>query len=137
MKQILNKLKRNPKKVFLIDALGALLSFFSFIFVLNPLETYFGLPTSTLIVLSVIALGLFFYSFNCFKLIKLNWIPYLKIIIILNSIYTMFSIGLIFFHFNELTFLGVSYFVIEIVVIMLILIVEQKTYSYQKKQVIG
>jgi hypothetical protein len=137
MKQILNKLKRNPKKVFLIDALGALLSFFSFIFVLNPLETYFGLPTSTLIVLSVIALGLFFYSFNCFKLIKLNWTPYLKIIIILNSIYTMFSIGLIFFHFNELTFLGVSYFVIEIVVIMLILIVEQKTYSYQKKQVIG
>lgn len=121
---MIGKLKGNPRKVFLLDAIGALASLFSFLCVLYPLESYFGVPTPTIFLLSVIAVVLFSYSFSCFKLIKQNWKPYLKIIILLNSLYILFSIGLIFYHFNELTFLGISYFVIEITVILIVLYIE-------------
>lgn len=132
-KKTFNNLLKNPKKVFLIDALGALISLFSFWCILYPLETYFGIPTSVLLVLSIIAIFLFLYSFSCYKLIKKHWKPYLKIIIILNSLYILFSIGLIFYHFKQLTFLGVSYFVIEITVIIVVLFVEITTFLYQNK----
>lgn len=133
LNQMLHKLQKNPKKVFLIDALGAFISLFSFLCILTPLQVYFGMPTAVLFVLSICAIVLFIYSFSCYKWIQLNWKPYLKIIIIFNSLYTAFSIGLIFYHFNQLTFLGLSYFCIEIAIIFMLIYLEIKTFVHQKE----
>jgi hypothetical protein len=133
MNQILHKLQKNPKKVFLIDALGAFISLFSFLCILTPLQVYFGTPTAVLSVLSICAIVLFVYSFSCYKWIQLHWKPYLKIIIIINSLYTAFSIGLIFYHFNQLTFLGFSYFCIEIGIIFMLIYLEIRTFFHQKE----
>lgn len=132
-RDFLNIFKKNPKKVFLMDAFGAIISLFSFLCILYPLETYFRIPVTTLFTLSIIAIFLFTFSFSCFKLIKQNWKTYLKIIIILNSLYILFSIGLVFYYLQQLTFLGVFYFIIEIAVILVVLYIEIITYLYQKK----
>lgn len=129
----LNRLTKNPKRVFLMDAFGALLSLFTFLFILIPFQEYFGMPSDILYKLSIIAIFLFLYSFSCFKLIKQHWKPFLKIIIILNTLYIFFSFGLIFYHFKQLTFLGIAYFILEIIVIIIVLFIETNTYLYQKK----
>lgn len=116
-----------------MDAFGALLSLFSFLFILIPLEVYFGIPSNLLYKLSAIAIFLFIYSFSCFKLIKQNWKPYLKIIIVLNSLYILFSLGLVFYHFKQLTTLGFIYFILEIIVIIIVLFLETSTFLHQKK----
>ena len=131
IKELINNLKKNPKKVFLMDAWGAIISLFSFWSILYPLEIYFGVPKTVLLKLSIIAICLFIYSFASFKLIKQNHKPFLKIIILLNSLYILFSIGLIFYYFKQLSFLGISYFVIEIAVILGVLFVEVKVYKYK------
>lgn len=125
----LNSLYKNPKKVFLIDASGALISLFSFWCIVYPLENYFTISSSVLLLLSVIAFTLFLYSFSCYMWIKQNWKPYLKTIIILNSLYILFSIGLIFYHFKKGSLFGIAYFILEIVVILAVLFVEIKVYK--------
>jgi hypothetical protein len=133
MKQILNKLKNNPKKIFLLDALGAFLTASLLSFILAPKEDVFGMPSKTVYILSIIALCFFIYSFSCYKFIKTNWKPFLKLIIKLNSTYIIISVGLLFKHFNQLTFLGFTYFILEIIVIFIIVYLEIETYKEQKR----
>jgi len=129
--KFLNKLKANPKKIFLIDALGALLSAILLYGILAQLEEYFGMPSKVLYTLSGVAFCLFMYSICCYQLINSNWKPFLRIIIGCNSIYLLVSIACIVIHANELTELGWMYFILEFVVVGILIIVEYKIYSNQ------
>lgn len=127
-----DKLKTNPKRIFLIDALGALLTSILLFGVLAQLEQYFGMPSNALYVLSVIAFCLFVYSIICHQLIKSNWKPFLRMVMIFNSIYLLFSIGLIFSCFEKISGLGFIYFIVEFIVIGIIIIIEFESYSIQQ-----
>lgn len=126
----INKLIINPQLIFLIDAIGALVTAILLIGIAQ-LEQYFGMPSIVLYILSGIAFCLFIYSISCHRFIKSNWKPYLGIIIICNIIYSILSIGLIYKHYEKLTELGMIYFILELIIIGVIVIVEYNSYSNQ------
>ena len=128
---LLNRLKTNPKRIFLIDAFGALLTTILLFGILAQLEQYFGMPKNILYLLSGIALCLFIYSISCHLLIKSNWKPFLRILIICNLLYSLVSLVIIIKHSEKLTELGWTYFILELIVIGIIVIVEYKSYLNQ------
>ena len=81
------------KKLFLLDALGALLSAF-FLGVLLPLfQVYVGVPLFLLYILAMLAAGLALYSFSCFLLVKRK--RYLHLLRMLNAAYCAFTLCLV------------------------------------------
>ena len=122
------KLISNPKKNFLIDALGALLSTLLLFGILAQLEEYFGMPKEIIYLLSGIAFCLFMYSINCYRFIKSNWKPFLRILIICNILYLLISLAIVITYSEKLTELGWLYFKLELIVILIIVIIEYKTY---------
>ena len=127
----LNRLKTNQKRIFLIDAFGALLTTILLFGILAQLEQYFGMPKNTLYLLSGIAFCLSIYSISCHILIKSNWKPFLRILIICNLLYLLVSLVMIIKHSEKLTELGWTYFILELIVIGIIVIVEYKSYLNQ------
>lgn len=125
--QALDKIE--PKKLFLIDSLGGLLSAIMLGFVLVRFENTFGMPHQVLYILARLAFIFFIYSLLCFLSKMRNWRPYLKFIAICNLMYCGLTIGLVIYLYQELTILGLLYFVIEILVITFLAIIELRTAS--------
>ncbi|GAA4278362.1 hypothetical protein [Aquimarina mytili] len=114
----------NPKTLFLIDSLGALLTAFFLSVILANLEAYFGMPKKILYLLSSVALMYAIYSICCYYFIKRNWKPYLKIIVIANIVYTILTIGIVTYFYNRLTGIGVFYFLLEVIVLIILIRIE-------------
>jgi hypothetical protein len=114
--------------VFLLDALGAFVSIFLLLFLIQPNENFFGLSYTSAINLSIPISGLLIFSTSCFFLKPKNWKLFMKLLVFGNVVYCLFTSVIIFLNFKELTFWGVSYFLIEILVIFLIVSIEIATY---------
>ncbi|TAE28111.1 MAG: hypothetical protein EAZ91_15025 [Cytophagales bacterium] len=121
------ELLKNPKRLFLIDSLGAMLTLFGLIGILLPLKKWFGMPRQTLLLLAVIALGLAIYSGCCLLFVKRNWRPFLKIVSVANLLYCALTAGMVITHYAQLTALGVAYFVAEIGIVCGLVYVEYQT----------
>ncbi len=119
----------NPKKLFLIDGLGALLTAFFLGVILTRLEDYFGMPPKILYILSLVALMYAIYSMSCHFFISRNWKPYLKGIAIANLMYCCLTIGLVVYFYHRLTGIGVLYFLLEVIVIFVLIGIEIKVLS--------
>jgi len=134
MQQMINKLCLNPKRIFLIDGIGALLTVFFLVAILSTFNEYFGMPQKILTILSVIGLFFCIYSISCFFFIKNNWRLFLKVIIIANTLYCCLTIALVIYFYQQLTILGISYFILEIFVVLGLVAIEIKTLAmnYQK-----
>jgi hypothetical protein len=120
----LNKISLNPRRLFLIDGFGALLSAFLLGVVLVKFESTFGMPKKVLYALSLMACLFAIYSFTCYLQVKKNWPPFLKVIAIVNLSYCALTLGLLFYFHQELTSLGMIYFLLEIGVVTSLAIVE-------------
>lgn len=114
----------SPKQVFLIDAIGALLSAISLGIVLPRFQALIGMPTEVLYVLALMACAFCFFSTFSFLFINHLWRTFLRIIAIVNLLYCLITLGLVLFFFSSLTLLGISYFVIEIIIIVLLVRLE-------------
>lgn len=124
---MLNKITSNPKLVFLLDCLGALLSAFLLGVVLTSFEPIFGMPRKILYGLAALA-GLFaIYSFWNYRWFKENWRPYLRGIAIVNLLYCCLTAALVIYFRQELTKWGFLYFLQEMVVIIVVVMLEFKT----------
>ncbi len=128
-----SKIMNNLNWIFLIDAIGALLTAFFLFGVLATFEVYFGMPSKVLYLLAGIACCFSIYSISCYLLIKENWKPFLIVIIISNTIYALLSIGFIIAHSDKLTKIGFLYFSLEIIIIGLIVIMECKWFVNIKR----
>lgn len=126
--QIINVIILNPKKLFLADSLGALLSAFLLGVVLASFEGTFGMPRKILYCLSSAACVFAIYSFLCYWRIEENWRPYLRVIAIANLMYCCITIGLVISFRQELTHWGLTYFLLEIVVILILVFAELKIF---------
>jgi hypothetical protein len=104
---IVNQMKEEPKKLFLIDGFGALISAFLLGVVLVQFESTFGMPRKELYILSLLAVGFAIYSFTCSWKLPPNWQVYLKTIAVVNSLYCCLTLGLMFYHGETITTLGV------------------------------
>lgn len=124
IKNILNYFTQKPKNLFLVDGLGAALTTFYLYFILRHFYEYFGMPTHILAYLSLIGLAFCVYSMTCFFLLKGIWTPFLRLISIGNLIYCVLTMILVYSHFNDLTKLGLIYFLLEITIIVVIAYIE-------------
>lgn len=132
MKKALNYFRKSPKKLFLLDAFGALVTATLLYFVLKPFHETFGIPTNILFYLSLSGLVLCVYSLSCFFFLKSNWKPFLRVIAIGNLLYCLATSAILILFFNQLTVLGLLYFLIEICIILFVVILEIKTANYFK-----
>ena len=126
---ILDKITSNPKKLFLIDSLGAVLSAFFLGVILVRFEDSFGMPKTILYVLSSMACIYAIYSICCYFILANNWRPYLKVIAIANLIHCCLTIGLVFYFYQKLSVLGLIYFFLELVIVSGLIILERKAFS--------
>jgi len=114
----------NSKRLFLIDGLGALVSMFFLGVVLVWLEDKIGMPKHLLYLLAILPIFFAVYSFGCYFLLKGHNGPFLKGIAILNLLYCFLTLGLLFFYDHDLTFLGWSYFIVELLVLGILIVWE-------------
>ena len=112
------------KKLFLIDGFGAVVTAFMLGFVLSSFETLFGMPQNILFILAGIACCFAIYSFSCYFFIKENGKPFLKVIAIANTLYCILTLVLVIYLNQTLTWLGVAYFVGEIIIVLALVSVE-------------
>ena len=129
MKPLIEKLAANPKKLFLIDGAGALLTAFSLGVVLASLEDTFGMPRTVLRPLSFLGFLYAAYSLGCYFFVTDNWRFYLKIIAIANLLYCCLTAALVVFSYQTLTVWGLAYFLLEIAVIVVLVRVEFRVLS--------
>ncbi|TDO95653.1 hypothetical protein [Flavobacterium sp. 245] len=126
MKESIQKFIAKPKTIFLIDAVGALLTFAILFFVLRTFNSLFGLSKTTFKYLSLLALFFSFYSFACFFLAKNNWKLYLKIICTANILYCILTFGILIYNYKSISIFGLVYFIGEIAVISGLVLLEIK-----------
>jgi hypothetical protein len=123
----MKKMSVTPKQLFLIDNLGGLLSTLLLGVVLVRFKTAFGMPLHVLYTLSCIACVYALYSFLCYWQVKGNHRLYMQALAMANLLYCCLTVGLVIYHRQQLTKLGLTYFLLEIVVIVSLIIMELKT----------
>lgn len=124
LENLISKAKTKPKKLFLIDGLGALLSAFLLAFVLTKFELVFGIPSPTLYLLSAIPTLFTCFDFYAYRNADQKTALFLKRIAALNVIYCCISLALMFYHFETITTLGWTYILLEILIVMLLAFIE-------------
>ena len=121
---IINEFSVSPKKLFILDGLGALLSAFLLGVVLVQLESYFGIPRNTLYFLDFLPCLFVVYDLFCYWRVEQNIGFFLKVIAAINVMYCCLSLGLAFYHMERITILGWGYILIEILIVLAVAILE-------------
>lgn len=124
IKRTIDSFSKKPRTLFLLDGLGAALTTFSLFFVLRHYYNYFGMPANILTCLSVIGLVYCAYSMSCYFLLKEFWTPYLRIIAISNFLYCILTMVFLYSYYNDLTRIGVTYFLLEILIVLSLVYIE-------------
>ena len=119
----------NPKKIFLMDALGAAVSAILLGVVLVKLERVFGIPESTLYFLAAFPILFILYDLFCLTKNKNDLGPFLKLIAVVNITYCCLSIGMTIYHLNTITFFGYLYILIEVIITFTLAVFEYKVAS--------
>lgn len=116
----------DPKKLFLIDGIGAILSAFLLGIVLVELNSVFGIPSSTLYLLASLPIFFALYDFYSYRKEDNKTSIRLKGIAITNWLYCFLSLGLAFFHRQTITIWGWTYIISEIVIVIALSYLELK-----------
>lgn len=114
----------DPRKIFLLDAIGALLTASLLFLVVRKYALLFGVPPTWSKMLAGIALALSVYSFCCYFLAGDKWKLLMKIIAVCNMLYCCITLAIILMLTETITTLGIAYFLIEIAVILALVIFE-------------
>ncbi len=121
---IINYFVKKPNALFLVDSIGAFLSAFCLLIISRFYSNYFGIKPSTLQLLTILPIVFCIYSVCCYLLVKRSYKPFILIIAIANFLYCLITMVLIFTHYSELTILGLSYFILELMIIGIIVFSE-------------
>lgn len=125
------KIAQNPRSLFVIDGLGALVSAISLGLVLSNLVGIFGIPQETLYLLA--SFPVFFALFDLLsyrqkKGIRRN----LRAIAWANLLYCGLSIVLSFYHFETITLWGWAYIIGEVLIVVFLALLELKAAGLSK-----
>jgi hypothetical protein len=122
---MISKLYNNKRLLFLLDGVGTMFStIFLLCIALN--EPIFGMPRVVLIKLIPVTTIFSFYSISCYYLKPQIIKPYLLLIAIANLLYCVVTFLLLIFYFNQLTILGIAYFISEKLIVIPLVIFEIK-----------
>lgn len=125
--------QKHPGRIFIVDGCGAVVSAICLGIIIPMFQDSFGMPLQILHLLALIALVFAFYSFTCYFFSFENWKPLLRIIMTANALYCILTAGLVFYYFPVLTILGLTYFVLEMIVICLVIWLERIVLSKDLK----
>lgn len=114
------------KRIFGIDAAGALLTATLLFLLWAPHPEWLGIPESALLVLGSIACTFFLYSASCALNTSEKWRLYLGIISVLNMAYVVLVFGLLLAHSSQITALGWLILMGEAFIILILASVEMK-----------
>lgn len=114
----------DPKRIFLVDGVGALITATTLVAILGQFESTFGMPQRAIYFLAAIAVSFAIYSLACYFKLPSNWPPFLRTIAIANLSYCILTLVLISVFRNEITTLGIAYFAAEIIVVSTLAIYE-------------
>lgn len=121
---MIKKLSRLYPRIFLIDSIGALLTSLLLGIIAFRLEDYFGMPKEVLILLAIIATVFFIYSMSCHLFLQHKRKLFLIVIATANVLYCILTSTLIGLFFQELTILGLIYFIGEILIVLTLVYIE-------------
>lgn len=127
------KLTKNPKILFLIDGIGALVSALMLAIVLVEFEAYIGIPRGSLYILAIFPLAFSLFDLYSYNTSSINTVFKLRVISFCNIFYCFMSLGFVQYHSNSISGLGVTYVLIEIIIVLSIAVIEYDTSSQIKK----
>lgn len=132
MKQLIRNLTLNPRRIFLIDGLGASMTALVFWGLLIPFHQVLGMPEPVLEFLFLIAVIFAVYSLSCFFFLKNNHRFFLRIIAFGNSLYCLLTLFFVVAWFRELNLIALIYFLLEMAVIAGLVYLEIKTPNHER-----
>lgn len=118
------RLASNPKQLFLLDAMGGLASAIAPLIVLWEFESLIGLPHELLIAMALTGILYGTYSLLCALRIQTRWTFFLKILVGANATYLFSLMVYTVVHFSSLTPLGLTYLLIDHLVLISVIAVE-------------
>lgn len=127
MNKIINAFIKKPSLLFLTDAIGAFTTSFLLFVVLRNLDAYFSMPDEILQVLAAVAAIFFVYSISCFFLLKKHWAIFIRIIMVLNMLYCLSTLGILILNYSSLAAFDLIHFLGEIIIICTLVIIEFRT----------
>ena len=133
MKRLFAEIELQPKLLFILDGVGAMLSAFLLGVVLVRLEKIFGLPSSTLYFLATLPIIFAIYDFLSYRKINSKGGRLLRGIGTMNLVYCLLSIGLAFYHTKTITSFGWTYILVEVSIVMTLAIMELRMANRLKK----
>jgi hypothetical protein len=115
-----------PRTLFLIDSIGALVSALLLGLVLPSFITYIGMPLNILYLLAAIAAVFSVYSFISYLRFAAGWRTWMRVIAIANLLYCVFTIGMVIYFRQQVTPLCKLYFAGECIIILSLVRMEWK-----------
>lgn len=125
MKQFIIK---QPKRVFLIDAIGAFLSFSVLAFVFYSFNDLFLLPCFESKLLMFVAASVFLYSFLVYCFVQRRVKLFLIILLFFNIAYCVSLLLVLFSSYGYITNLGVAYLIVETIILVAVVFFEYYVY---------
>lgn len=119
-------MKMNPKKLFLVDGLGTLISSITLGVVLTSFQGYIGIPTIILWFLAVLAAVISTYSLSNFVFFERRNPSRMKLLWVSNVLYCLLTALLCLIYFSSVSKIGLTYFVAEIVLILCLVTFEKR-----------
>lgn len=116
-----------PRRLFFLDGIGAFVSLIFLGIVLVRYQELIGMPIPALRILAIFPFLFMIYDTICYFKAKSQPAVLLKVISVLNLLYAFFSITSVFFYFDKITYLGLNYFSLEVILILLLVNLEWKT----------
>ncbi|MEZ5016700.1 MAG: hypothetical protein R2800_06590 [Flavipsychrobacter sp.] len=116
--------KLSLRSLFLLDAAGALLSLLVLLLVVLPFQPMLGISYDTIHLLAIVAGFYFVYSILGYLFLHKKGMISLKIIAVLNCLYALFIVLLLFFEYSHLTFWGVLYMLGDAAIVLTIGVAE-------------
>lgn len=123
-----------PKRIFLIDGIGAFLTMICLMGILTVFNAYFGMPDKWVRILLFISAAYFFFSLGCFGLVGHLWKTFLKVIILGNIFYCLLTMSLLGCFYSILTVFDFGFFILDILVVIFLVSVEYRLLKLQKNK---
>ena len=127
MNRLAHKMAEQPRHLFLIDGLGAIVTASLLAFVVAPLEAVFGMPSMVAYKLATIAIIFAIYSMINYNFSGKGWRKWLRIIASANACYCIATLVLLLIHWQVITLVGILYFLGEALIVAALVVLEYRT----------
>lgn len=126
MQELIQYFQQQPKKIFLLDGLGAMLSAALLYFLLIPNAVWIGLSETQIHALAIGAVCLVGYDLFARAVFTTERKWTLSLIALLNTIYCIITSGVLIVNYSSITLLGWVYFLGEMVIVGVLIYLEWK-----------